>query len=137
MSLITKKQAGLILNRPERTILDWIENGVLKAHRVKSVLYVDSDTVYALKDTEADIDHALQERKAILQELDADLAEMRRVNHFNREDIRRTVRQFRFCFAKTSMIKFKKIFPVFNIKNQFFISLGENGFVRSHGREKV
>ena len=27
--------------------------------------------------------------------------------------------------------KFKKIFPVFNIKNQFFISLGENGFVRT------
>lgn len=92
MSLITKKQAGLILNRPERTILDWIENGVLKAHRVKSVLYVDSDTVYALKDTEADIDHALQERKTILQELDANLAEMRRVNHFNREEIRRTIK---------------------------------------------
>ena len=92
MSLITKKQAGLILNRPERTILDWIDNGVLKAHRVKSVLYVDSDTVYALKDTEADIDHALQERKTILQELDADLAEMRRVNHFNREEIRRTIK---------------------------------------------
>lgn len=65
MNLITKKQAGLILNRPERTILDWIENGVLKAHRVKSVLYVDSDTVYALKDTEADIDHALKERKTV------------------------------------------------------------------------
>ena len=92
MSLITKKQAGLILNRPERTILDWIENGVLKAHRVKSVLYVDSDTVYALKDTEADIDHALQERKTILKDLNADLAEMRRVNHFNREEIRRTIK---------------------------------------------
>ena len=92
MSLITKKQAGEILNRPERTIIDWIESGVLKAHKVKSVLYVDSDTVYALKDTEADIDHALQERKAILKDINEDLAEMRMVNHFNREEIRRTIK---------------------------------------------
>lgn len=92
MSLITKKQAGEILSRPERTIEDWINNGVLKAHRVKSLLYVDSDTVYALKDTEADIDHALYERKAILQELDADLAELRRVNHFNKEEVRRAIK---------------------------------------------
>lgn len=92
MSLITKKHAGEILNRPERTIIDWIESGVLKAHKVKSVLYVDSDTVYALKDTEADIDHALQERKAILKDLNEDLAEMRMVNHFNREEIRRTIK---------------------------------------------
>ena len=88
MGLITKKEAGEILGRSERTIEEWVRHGVLRSHIVKRTMYVDADTVYALKDTEADIDHAVQERQKELDMISEELAELRRRNFFDVGSIR-------------------------------------------------
>lgn len=77
MSLITLKQAGEILNRPKRTIQDWVKNGVLKSHRIKSYTYLDSDTIYALKDTEKDIEKALKARDELLKDIESEIEMLR------------------------------------------------------------
>lgn len=75
MGLITIKEAADILERPQRTIRDWIDNDVIKGHKVKSMLYVDSNTVFALKDTEADIDHAIEQRQKFLEKVKEEIKE--------------------------------------------------------------
>lgn len=92
MGLITKKEAGEILGRSERAISDWIQNGVLRTHQVKQTTYIDSDTVYALKDTEADITHALEERKKFYDGLKAELKELREWEHYESEPVRWAVK---------------------------------------------
>lgn len=94
MALITKKEAGEILGRSERTINDWIQNGVLRTHTVKQAQYIDSDTVYALKDTEADISHALEERQKFFEGLKAELKELRQWEHYESEPVRWAVKDF-------------------------------------------
>lgn len=93
MGLISKKEAAEILGRSERTIGDWIQSGVLKAHMVKKSQLVDSDTVYALKDTEADIDHAIAERKRFYEGLKNELEEMRREEGFGHPAVCQTVKE--------------------------------------------
>lgn len=92
MALISKKEAGEILGRSERAISDWVANGVLRVHQVKQTQWIDSDTVYALKDTEADITHALEERQKYLDGLNAELKELRKKEHWNYEPVRCAVK---------------------------------------------
>lgn len=91
MGLIRPKEAGEILGRSERAIREWVESGVLKGHLVKQTMYIDSDAVYALKDTEEDISHALLERQAVLEKLDSELAIFRKAEGFASVNVRYAV----------------------------------------------
>ena len=88
MGLITKKEAAAILGRSERCIVDWIKAGVLKQHIVKHQSYIDSDTVWALKDTEAEIDKARAERDKELSRLNNEIREMRKVARLDSQIVR-------------------------------------------------
>lgn len=88
MGLITKKEAAAILGRSERCIVDWINAGVLKQHIVKHQSYIDSDTVWALKDTEAEIDKARAERDKELSRLNNEIREMRKVAKLDSQIVR-------------------------------------------------
>ena len=94
MGLITKKEAARILGRSERAIDEWISQGVLKTHLVKQTRYIDGDTVDALKDTEADITHAMQERQKALEAIEEETSALRQRENFNKWSVREAVMAF-------------------------------------------
>ena len=94
MGLITKKEAARILGRSERAIDEWISQGVLKTHLVKQTRYIDGDTVDALKDTEADITHAMQERQKALKAIEEETSALRQRENFNKWSVREAVMAF-------------------------------------------
>jgi len=94
MGLITKNEAARILGRSERAIDEWIAQGVLKTHLVKQTRYIDGDTVDALKDTEADITHAMQERQKTLDAIKEETSALRQRENFNKWSVREAVMAF-------------------------------------------
>lgn len=94
MGLITKKEAARILGRSERAIDEWIAQGVLKTHLVKQTRYIDGDTVDALRDTEADITHAMQERQKTLEAIEEETSALRQRENFNKWSVRENVMAF-------------------------------------------
>lgn len=94
MGLITKKEAARILGRSERAIDEWIAQGVLKTHLVKQTRYIDGDTVDALRDTEADITHAMQERQKTLDAIKEETSALRHRENFTKWSVREAVMAF-------------------------------------------
>ena len=94
MGLITKKEAARILGRSERAIDEWIAQGVLKTHLVKQTRYIDGDTVDALKDTEADITHAMQERQKALDAIKEETSALRQRENFTKWSVREAIMAF-------------------------------------------
>lgn len=91
MALITKKEAGERLGRSARTIDEWVQHGILRAHTVKQTQFIDSATVDALLDTEADIRHAEEERGRVLDEIKRELEELRQRERFSSEPVRQVI----------------------------------------------
>lgn len=88
MGLITRREVSEVLGRPLRTISDWEKNGILKPHKINRVVYFDSDTINALKDTEIEIDNVVRERKAALEYMETELKSFRKEEHLNSPFIR-------------------------------------------------
>lgn len=94
MGLIIKKEAARRLGRSIRTINEWISQGVLNTHLVKQTNYIDGDTVDALKDTEADVTHAIQERQKIIEGIEKEIMAFRQRENFDKWPVREAVITF-------------------------------------------
>lgn len=132
MGLITKKEAARILGRSERAIDEWIAQGVLKTHLVKHTKYIDGDTVDALKDTEADITHAVQERQKALDAIRAETATLRERENFGKEPVRDVVRDVVAALDVLCVREMKVLVGVMDGKS--YESIGEDFWLT---RERV
>ena len=59
--LISREKAAEILECHPQTVSNWVEQGIIKGHKVGNNLLVDKNTILALLDTAQDVEHATKE----------------------------------------------------------------------------
>jgi hypothetical protein len=74
--LISRQEAGRVLDVSEQTVSNWLQKGVIKGHLIENRLYVDRETIEQYLDGLQDLAHlenSVKEKTKYLREEDFNL----------------------------------------------------------------